>query len=590
MEYPTITVISSSAGLEEVIVHEVGHNWFYGILAFNERRYPFMDEGINSFYDHRYYRQHHGLSFVESMIPFDVPMSQLFALADYGGYNQPLDLHSTDYTSTAYGLIVYEKTAFSLRYLQQYLGVQEFDRVMKGFYQKWKFRHPYPVDLENFFEKNANKNVDWFFEGVVGSNKLIDYSVKACPDGIKVKNTGQIAAPMLVRYTSDGKSIDRWVFLNPHQKWTVPVDKVPARIDPRNITLDFYPYNNFTQGHWPNKKLKVSLLPKLFKTQYNYLSVTPLIYYRSVDGLMPGLAVYNFTLPFHRISYALAGFYGFRKSRPSLMGFVVYQRPGTNGFPQITFSLYGDNYAIDDDAAFNRLRKFSARLKLTLWNKDMSDHWRKDMELAYFRLQTTASVYRNVYRLMFNATRRGKYHPASYSLLAEQISDLNLALVSGAVEIMPLHYVSLNTGLNVRLFAGMNAPISAMTVQTDYALSQAFVAKYDTASFWNRQVFPGYGNFMLATPNVNYPWSAGINLTSTLPVKKLAFIKAYFNSAYVPVEKWHWEAGLNIALGNLELYFPLAADPGIMAVNPGFAPLRTFTFAFKAKLSDFVKF
>lgn len=53
MEYPEITVVSSS-GIEDVIVHEVGHNWFYGMLGFNEREHPFMDEGINSFYDHRY--------------------------------------------------------------------------------------------------------------------------------------------------------------------------------------------------------------------------------------------------------------------------------------------------------------------------------------------------------------------------------------------------------------------------------------------------------------------------------------------------------------------------------------------------------
>jgi hypothetical protein len=57
MEYPMITIIgntNSARALENVIIHEVGHNWFYGILANNERKYPWMDEGINSYYDHRY--------------------------------------------------------------------------------------------------------------------------------------------------------------------------------------------------------------------------------------------------------------------------------------------------------------------------------------------------------------------------------------------------------------------------------------------------------------------------------------------------------------------------------------------------------
>ena len=57
MEYPTITLISPQANeklLEFTIAHEVGHNWFYGILGTNERQHPWMDEGINTFYDNRY--------------------------------------------------------------------------------------------------------------------------------------------------------------------------------------------------------------------------------------------------------------------------------------------------------------------------------------------------------------------------------------------------------------------------------------------------------------------------------------------------------------------------------------------------------
>ncbi len=58
MEYPMITLITSPEAkaeeLDAVITHEVGHNWFYGILGSNERDYPWMDEGINSFYQFRY--------------------------------------------------------------------------------------------------------------------------------------------------------------------------------------------------------------------------------------------------------------------------------------------------------------------------------------------------------------------------------------------------------------------------------------------------------------------------------------------------------------------------------------------------------
>ncbi len=58
MEYPNITVIGESGddfGLETVIMHEVGHNWFYGILGNNERDHPWMDEGLNSMNEKKFH-------------------------------------------------------------------------------------------------------------------------------------------------------------------------------------------------------------------------------------------------------------------------------------------------------------------------------------------------------------------------------------------------------------------------------------------------------------------------------------------------------------------------------------------------------
>jgi aminopeptidase N len=57
MEYPTITLITTQEGgheLDATIAHEVGHNWFYGALASNERDHPWMDEGMNTYYHKRY--------------------------------------------------------------------------------------------------------------------------------------------------------------------------------------------------------------------------------------------------------------------------------------------------------------------------------------------------------------------------------------------------------------------------------------------------------------------------------------------------------------------------------------------------------
>ncbi len=73
MEYPMITVIGNSGSprdLDDVITHEVGHNWFYGILASNERDHPFLDEGINSYYEDRYMKEYYGSNEVFSLPKF----------------------------------------------------------------------------------------------------------------------------------------------------------------------------------------------------------------------------------------------------------------------------------------------------------------------------------------------------------------------------------------------------------------------------------------------------------------------------------------------------------------------------------------
>ncbi|NJK97377.1 MAG: M1 family metallopeptidase [Bacteroidales bacterium] len=65
--------------------------------------------------------------------------------------DQPVNLTSTDYSFANYGMMVYMKAGLSFHYLKSYLGQEEFDRIMKSFYEIWKFKHPQPEDLKGAF-------------------------------------------------------------------------------------------------------------------------------------------------------------------------------------------------------------------------------------------------------------------------------------------------------------------------------------------------------------------------------------------------------------------------------------------------------
>ncbi len=86
MEYPTITVISNSGramALEMVIMHEVGHNWFYGILGSNERAYAWMDEGINTFSEMRYFDKKYPDNRLYKMLFEKESPAKMLGLEDY---------------------------------------------------------------------------------------------------------------------------------------------------------------------------------------------------------------------------------------------------------------------------------------------------------------------------------------------------------------------------------------------------------------------------------------------------------------------------------------------------------------------------
>ncbi len=169
MEYPTITSITpveNESVLEAVIEHEVGHNWLYGILATNERDHPWMDEGINTFYDNRYNKWESYTSkeeirkptFFTKRIPKDIA-AVAFKTMVAGKKDQLIETASADFSEVNYGLIAYYKTGQWMKLLENELERPLFDSCMHEYYSRWKFRHPYPEDFKKLMEEISGRNL-----------------------------------------------------------------------------------------------------------------------------------------------------------------------------------------------------------------------------------------------------------------------------------------------------------------------------------------------------------------------------------------------------------------------------------------------
>ena len=156
-----------------MITHEVGHNWLMGILATNEREHGWMDEGINTYYQFRYEAEKYRFNSVfGDQIPKEVkqkPAPEFQALV-YNALSRipmegAIDRPSEDFTSEdQYGIVVYVKTAIWMYDLEQELGREKFDSIMKDYYNQWKFKHPYPEDLKEIFQKDAGKDMNPEFD------------------------------------------------------------------------------------------------------------------------------------------------------------------------------------------------------------------------------------------------------------------------------------------------------------------------------------------------------------------------------------------------------------------------------------------
>lgn len=172
MEYPTITSISPMAdeeSLDLTIEHEVGHNWLYGILASNEREHPWMDEGMNTYFDNRYKKLKYSKKdstrkqdFLGERIPADdedlVYRTQLAEKKD-----QPIETPSKDFSETNYDVIAYYKTSLWMKKLENFVGKNVFDTCLHEYYNSWQFKHPYPEDFKKIVERVSGKNLDSIF-------------------------------------------------------------------------------------------------------------------------------------------------------------------------------------------------------------------------------------------------------------------------------------------------------------------------------------------------------------------------------------------------------------------------------------------
>lgn len=177
MEYPMLTFVPNSPTREDqqwVVAHEFGHEWFPMIVGSNERLYPWMDEGFNTFIDlanaARYFS---GTPYGDS-----IEAHPLHLYPDHArpGDEQPLITKPTEVRDLFW--IGYQKPALMLQLLRfEVLGKERFDFAFREYIKTWAFKHPTPADFFRMMRDASGMELDWFWRGWIYSTARLDQSV-----------------------------------------------------------------------------------------------------------------------------------------------------------------------------------------------------------------------------------------------------------------------------------------------------------------------------------------------------------------------------------------------------------------------------
>ncbi len=182
MEYAMCTMITGErefGSLVGVTAHELAHNWFQFVLASNESRHPWMDEGFTVFIADE------AMNYVmeeKKSNPHSGAYRSYFFIAGTDE-EQPMGTHADRYeTNRSYGINAYSKGSVFLNQLGYIIGPENLSKSLKRFYSEFKFTHPTPNDFIRTAEKVSGFQLGWYLTDWARTTNTIDYGVKTVDD------------------------------------------------------------------------------------------------------------------------------------------------------------------------------------------------------------------------------------------------------------------------------------------------------------------------------------------------------------------------------------------------------------------------
>ncbi len=239
MEYAMLTLITGNRSFESLVgvtAHELAHSWFQHVLATNEMKYEWMDEGFTTYISTL--AEDEVLS-KNNFFPLERSYNNYLYLA-LSGKEEPQQTNANRYEyNLAYELSAYSKGAVFLGQLGYVIGADKLAKTLKEYYRLYKFQHPLPNDFRRIAERVSGIQLKWYLTDWTQTIKTIDYGIKSVEGDetktiIKIERIGSMPMPLeiLINFKDKPSEVHyiaiplmRGEKQNPYKtKWTVHKD------------------------------------------------------------------------------------------------------------------------------------------------------------------------------------------------------------------------------------------------------------------------------------------------------------------------------------------------------------------------------
>lgn len=614
MEYPNVTVIGASGNakaLEEVIMHEVGHNWFYGMLGSNERDHPWMDEGLNSHNEMRYMRKKYpDYNAVTGSLPKFIKKTldledytnkqiygeMMYFMNAWTGKDQPIELHSANYIPMNYGGIVYSKTAIVFDYLMAYLGEDVYDKCMRTYFKKWQYKHPQPKDVKAVFEEVTGKDLAWFFEDVITTIKQLDYAIVGIKKETKdllitLENKGEINGPVIISGVKDGQSMTPlWIegFKNEKTVRYFNGDYDHIRIDYNGDMPETNRNNNSikTKGLFRTcEPLKLQVLGSFYHPEKTQIFFLPMYKWNMYDKSSFGIMLYNRFVPKEGFSYKLTPMYSTAAenhvSGSANLGYEKYNQSAL--ISRYKLGIRADQYL---HTSTEQYRRFEPSLELDLRKENLRSKKQSSIHTSFVHLDKGDEMLQFA-KANYTFSNKRTISPYSMHLKTEfgkEFTKANLIINYN-------HHINNKKRLQLRAYAGFvqtnhsayNLEISAWNGLNDYMFANKALGRNATEGLYTQQLFMAEGGLKHHTNITSGKWLSTLSAEYNLTNRFRLYAEAGSNGTDVA-----YGAGLHIPLlqNIVDIYLPIYTEEGMVDFD-NYQDIFRFNINFDFKLDLF---